>query len=72
VCQKKQAGHFACICSALRRVANPAANAAAAPFVGKCSRANVHHGALLCGAGYWRESAPEKPLIGIVPFPAAN
>jgi hypothetical protein len=50
----------------------PAANAAAAPFVGKNSRSKVHCGALLCDAGHWRESAPEKPLIGVVPFPGAN
>jgi hypothetical protein len=50
----------------------PAANAVAAPFIGKSRRSKVQCGVLLCGIGYWRESAPEKPLIGVVPFPAAN
>ena len=48
------------------------ANAASAPFGGKSSRANVQRGVLLCGAGYLRKSAPEKPLIRVVPFPGAN
>jgi altronate dehydratase len=59
---------FAVPCGASKTVAN----AAAAPFVGKNSRSKVHCGALLCDAGHWRESAPEKPLIGVVPFPGAN
>jgi hypothetical protein len=46
----------------------PAANAAAAPFVGKSSRSNVQRGVLLCGAEYWRESPLERPLIRVVPF----
>jgi hypothetical protein len=50
----------------------PAANAAAAPFVGKSRRSKVQCGVLLCDVGCWRESAPEKPLIGVVPFPEAN
>jgi hypothetical protein len=43
------------LCVHLQRLAalgRPAANAAAAPFVGKNSRPNVQYGVLLCGAGY--------------------
>ena len=50
----------------------PAAKAVAALFVGKNSRANAHFGVLLCGAEYQRESAPERPLIRVVPYPRAN
>jgi hypothetical protein len=49
-----------------------ASNALAAPFVGKSSRSNVQRGVLLCGLGYWRKNAPEKPLVGVVLFPRAN
>jgi hypothetical protein len=53
-------------------VDDPAANTAAAPFVGKTRRAKVQRGVLLCGVGYWRESALEKPLVRVVPVPRAN
>jgi hypothetical protein len=46
--------------------------AAVAPFVGKSSRANAQCGVLLCGAGHWRKSAPEKPFFRVVPVPRAN
>jgi hypothetical protein len=41
-------------------------------FVGKNSRSNAHFGVLLCGAGYQRKSAPERPPVRAVTFSRAN
>jgi hypothetical protein len=50
----------------------PAAKAVAALFVGKNSRSNAHFGVLLCGAGYRRKGALERPPVRAVTFSRAN
>jgi hypothetical protein len=55
-CAKKTSALLCVYLQCLAAPDQPASNIADAPFVGKSSRSNAQHGALLCGAGHWQKA----------------